>query len=283
MIFVMHRLTWKSFAPNHEAFCVARQHFIYRRRPFMHYHDYAEVFWIESEEGYHLINGQRLPLAPGDLFMIRPEDRHDLRAIHENGLMLVNISFPAATIDFLRQRYFQHDKTFWGGREPTPAHFKLSNHQLECLKGEIEALARAPRERIYIERFLLNLLHELFIPSIQWDYVGIPQWLRHACEQIRFPEHFSRGTQWFAKLAKRCPEHVARVTKEILGKTPTQIVNEARLDYAAEQLSLTSNEIIQICYDCGFESLSHFYKVFRKRFHIPPRGYRRQQQSFILR
>ncbi len=270
----MHHLKWSSFAPHNEAFRVARQHFIWKRRAFMHTHDYAEVFWIEKERGYHLINGRRQPLGPGDLFLMRPKDTHDLRAGSERGLILVNISFPLETLEFLQQRYFQKSAAFWGGETGFPAHYKLSPVVTRRLSAEADALAGEPRLRIHLERFLLNLLHTIGIQPQDSRLAEIPDWLRDAMERIRRPEHFAKGVTELARLAGKSPEHLSRQTRRWMNRTPTEIITEARLHYASGQLTMTERPILDICLECGFDSLSHFYKLFKARYRLSPRHYR---------
>lgn len=240
----------------------------------MHRHDYAEVLWIEAEQGLHLVNGHRLPLAPGDLVLIRPRDAHDLRATHQAGLTLVNISFSADTLAFLQRRYFPRERSFWGGQAELPARFHLTPDRRKQISLAADALAAETRTRLNLERFLLNLLHILAVEQCQPELAqGLP-WLRAALEQIRRPEHFAGGAAELVRLAGKTPEHVARATRRLLGRTPTMLVNEARLNHAAGQLSMTTRPVLDICLECGFNSLAHFYKIFGARFHISPRRYR---------
>jgi len=279
----MKRLVWRFFAPHRESYRVARQHFLPGRPPFPHHHDYAEVFWIESGEGAHAVNGTTHPLEPGDLVLIRPQDRHDLVALKPEGLRLVNISFPAPLLSTLRQRYFPHQKDFWGGPSPLPARHRLAPAQRERLSIEVQALARAPRSLFHIDRFLLNLLAVL-TPHRRLGNrpaADIPAWLIRACDDIQKPEQFARGARQFARLAGRSPEHVARSVRLYFKRTPGDIVNDARLQYAAEQLALTDRPIIDIVDDCGLRSLAHFYTLFRARHGLAPRRYRLQQHALL--
>lgn len=270
----MHYLKWTSFAPHGEAYRVARQHFIWKRRPFMHHHDYAEVFWIEKDIGHHLINGHRLPLSPGDVYLMRPQDTHDLRARRQSGLRLVNISFPMETLVFLQSRYFPNNLSFWGGADVLPTHFKIAPGVLRHLSAEADALARESRLRIHLERFLLNLLHTLDVQPQDARLSEIPDWLREALDRIRRPEHFTKGTAELARLANKSPEYVSRLTRQHLNRTPTDILTDVRLQYASSQLTMTDRPILDICLECGFDSLSHFYKLFKARYRLSPRQYR---------
>ena len=83
-----------------------------------------------------------------------------------------------------------------------------------------------------------------------------------------------RGVRALFELAGRTPEHVARTLKKHTGKTPTDLVNEARMAYASGQLQTTTREILDIAMESGFSSLSHFYALFRRTFGLSPHRYR---------
>ncbi len=60
-----------------------------------------------------------------------------------------------------------------------------------------------------------------------------PGWLQTACERIADREQFSKGPRQRFRLAGRCSSLVARVARQTLNKTPSEIVNDARLSWAA--------------------------------------------------
>jgi AraC family cel operon transcriptional repressor len=60
------------------------------------------------------------------------------------------------------------------------------------------------------------------------------------------------------------------------------VVNEARLAWAAARLAESDEPIMDIAYDCGLENLSHFYRLFRRRFGTTPQWHRKKQHEVIL-
>lgn len=274
-------LRWKTVTSPDKGFHIVRNQ-MQGRCPFhVHTHDFAEVFWIESGSGVHLVNEKRLPLEPGELFMIRPHDRHGFRAAENESFTLVNVAFAAQTLRFLRERYFPGvEDCFWTQAE-LPFRTKLSKTQLDALATAAQRLASASNRRLAIERFLLDLLDDLSSHKISHTAGPLPEWLEKALEQIRRPEHFVAGTRELARLAGRCPEHVTRALKAHLGITATDALNAARLDYAALQLTMTSSKIVDIALDCGFQNLGHFYQLFRERFSFSPRHYRLHHQATL--
>lgn len=66
--------------------------------------------------------------------------------------------------------------------------------------------------------------------------------------------------------------------KKHLQKTPSQVVNDIRLDYAALQLQNTGRKIVKICEDSGFDNLNHFYHLFKQRYNTSPNQFRKEYQ-----
>jgi len=74
-------------------------------------------------------------------------------------------------------------------------------------------------------------------------------------------------------------EHVTRQLKKHLHVTATDIVNQARMEYAACQLKMSDAKIIDISLECGYNNMGHFYKLFDKQFGVTPRRYRLKNRA----
>src|SRR5699024_13424 len=68
--------------------------------------------------------------------------------------------------------------------------------------------------------------------------------------------------------------YVNTIFKERFQKTPLQYLTEVRLETAKKMLLETDKDIISICFEVGFESLSTFYRTFQKYTHTSPNKYR---------
>lgn len=72
--------------------------------------------------------------------------------------------------------------------------------------------------------------------------------------------------------------HIERSTlfkrlKALGVESPVQLIRNQRLDAAADLLVRRQGQVTEIAYACGFESLSHFSRVFRERFGKTPSEY----------
>ena len=51
-------------------------------------------------------------------------------------------------------------------------------------------------------------------------------------------------------------------------------VNEKRLEEAEKQLRESDKSILEIALDCGFENVTYFNRLFKRKHGIPPGKYR---------
>ncbi len=54
-------------------------------------------------------------------------------------------------------------------------------------------------------------------------------------------------------------------------------IADMKVGYAARQLVETEKNISEICYDCGFNNISNFNRIFKKKLAVTPRDFRSQQ------
>ena len=109
-----------------------------------------------------------------------------------------------------------------------------------------------------------------------------PDWLARACTAAQTRAMFQRGASGFVAAAGRQHAHVARVCRDLLGVTPTAYVNAIRMDYAARQLTGSSDSLTEIALDCGIENLSHFHRLFKARHGMTPKAWRRRYQHSVI-
>ena len=68
---------------------------------------------------------------------------------------------------------------------------------------------------------------------------------------------------------------LSRTFSKTFHRNFNQCLNDARLGYAKQRLENTNDSIITICLDSGFESQRTFNRVFREKYKVTPRDYRK--------
>jgi AraC family transcriptional regulator of adaptative response / methylphosphotriester-DNA alkyltransferase methyltransferase len=74
---------------------------------------------------------------------------------------------------------------------------------------------------------------------------------------------------------------IVNIFKEYYDITPKKYYDNLRLEEVKKQLITTNNAIIDIAYSVGFQSLSAFYKFFRKNTDSSPSKYRKEENHGI--
>jgi len=68
---------------------------------------------------------------------------------------------------------------------------------------------------------------------------------------------------------------LSRVFSGTFHRNFNQYLNDVRLNYALHCMETTNDTILDICMESGFESQRTFNRVFKDRFHMTPREYRK--------
>lgn len=71
--------------------------------------------------------------------------------------------------------------------------------------------------------------------------------------------------------------HFHRIFKAYTGQTVQVYIQRIRLDKGAFLLFTSQKSISDISYECGFNSLEYFSRMFRERFKVSPSDYRAQK------
>jgi AraC-like DNA-binding protein len=82
--------------------------------------------------------------------------------------------------------------------------------------------------------------------------------------------------QEIAELLHMTPTSFSRYFAIKNNKTFSRFIAEIRIKHACEMLTETDESVAQICYDCGFNTLSNFNKQFKEIISKKPTEYKRE-------
>lgn len=246
----------------------------------IHCHTFFEIFLIFRGRVIHCINGKKQPLCEGSLVFIRPDDIHYYEKDGESDFQVINLAFTREMIEGLFN-YFGHSTSLNSivKAEELPD-VTLTSTDRESLLYRFERLNILPSSNlleINIElKVLLSELILYFLPYYLWrEKSMLPDWLEHICKLMELKENFVDGHTKIQQLTGRTPEYICRTFKKYFDLTPTEYVNQLRLNYAKNLLMNSDESIIDICFNSGFENLSHFYHCFKKQYNFSPSVFRK--------
>lgn len=240
--------------------------------------DYAQIVFILSGHIIEAVNGERRLLSPDTVVFVRPGDRHGWEAPPkpENCEMLV-CSFELELFLTLSE-YFEDDSFLQRYTESVlPPVFRLEGKVINDLSVKLLSVnsARIPAN---VSKVKLKLaLAELFVMcflDLGFSGEAVPEWLDQLCELMRREENFVPGLKRMQQLSGYTPEYLCKAFRKYLNVTPTEFINSLRINFAARLLSDTDEPIGEIAYRMNFQSLSRFYHLFRKTYHMSPAKYR---------
>lgn len=279
----MKRLLWKNLTIPGQQALVSRITLSETRGVVLHKHDFPEVFWVEEGRIEYEMNGTVEELAPHTLVLIKPLiDTHAYRVTNGQSATFINVAFSSKILRDFARRYFSNKFDFWSRMESDTPIICMNTLQTNFLTAAAERLAEVVNSRFETDFFIFNLLKEIAFKNTSFDFRRCPKWLSDACYKMRDPVNLAGGVPRLTQLAGRTAEHTARVLKSSIGKTPCEVVTTYRLEYASAQLRITNKSIPEISYECGFESLSHFYRIFKEQFGISPGKYRKHHLEAVL-
>ena len=246
-----------------------------------HCHDFAEIVLINSGALIHKVNHDRQKLVAGDLVFMRPDDIHAfLPDDNFEKVELVLLDFDLELFLSL-STYLENDAFLQQLTAPVlPPMFKLDPVKAGTLYARLLKLnspAISPVLRKIKVKILLGELYSRFFidDSNLLSESQVPDWLENLCAEMRQKENFMGGVERMRKLACRTPGHLCKCFQKYLRRTPTDFVNELRLNHAACLLVDSHKQIMDIADELNFQSLSHFYYAFRKYYGMTPLAYRR--------
>lgn len=245
--------------------------------PDMHNHNYWEFFIIGSGEVTHIREDKAEILSEGNACLVHPWDKHKF----------VSASKEYSQINFtIADDYFQE---LLGIISPdlyeqlthikSPINYNLDNNLLQEFYKTVHLLQII--DETDIENYIslnkciwLNIIIILYRNNIHVN-TSYPDWLNEFLYKIRQPENISKPISELCPLTFFSYSHLTRLFKQYTGETLNNYLITLRLNYGAMLLRTTDTNILLISSAIGYDSLSHFMSMFKKRFNMTPKQYRK--------
>jgi|SRR5690554_5523281 len=254
---------------------------------FPHNHDFFEIFLITKGKALHKINDKEEIIDEGTMVFIRPDDTHSYERYNDENCELINIAFPASTLQKLLDYFGEGYNAERLLKPEYPPTLKLPEIDKDILIARFEGLNTIPRgKKSKIKSEFRILIAEIFSRYFREEQheknEDIPSWLLKLKDEMMKRKNFVAGINRMYELSDRSPEHLSRTFKKYFNQTPTDFLNHLKLNYAANLLANSDKTISEISLDAGFENLSHFYHLFKREFGMAPKDFRNRNQKIII-
>jgi AraC family L-rhamnose operon transcriptional activator RhaR len=244
----------------------------------MHEHEFGEIVIVMSGNGWHVLNEEPQLITCGEVFYIRPEDRHAFEQV--NDLFLTNVIYRPSERLLRPERLRQLLQPDEGGQR---RRWQVTEKALGRLEPLLEALTREARSQeplaeVMAESLFLQLAVALCRHRFAVDGDQLPAaatlghvlaFLRHRCsEEVdldQLAERFGYSSRAFY-----------RAFREATNTTPHNYLVQLRLGRAMHALRTTGKSITDVAFECGFHDSNYFSSCFSKMTGSSPSEYRRQ-------
>ncbi len=252
-----------------------------------HYHPAYELTWIENGEGKRYVRNNMSDFKTGDLVLLGSNLPHCWKLLNSSK----NKRASSIVIQFENKGLLD---SFFGMNEfsgITRLLKKSSSGIYFCKPVAIKVSTFI--QKLFIEKNdfqrLILLMELLQMLSLTKDYRLLDDEaesnMNAEFNRYRLHEVFAYIVENYRKRisldkaaakAHLTPNAFCKYFKQVTRKTFIETVTDYRINFATQQLTETDASISSICFDSGFNDVSHFHKTFRSKMQLSPLQYRKK-------
>ena len=256
----------------------------------LHWHNEVELIVIKKGQGLVNVNLVTYTVNAGDVVFVFPGQLHSISQKDYSIMEYENILFKSSLIkssgyDLCNDKFIQ--PLLSGNLNIYPvinSNFDFHD-SLYSLINEIDKLCdkRPYAYQLAVKSYLFQIFYLLISNCGRNEIKPIS---KKALEKIKtilsyVAEHFQDNIS-IEEIAGHCfysKSYFMKFFKETMGMSFVQYLNDYRLEVAAKLLTTTSDDIINIAINTGFDNLSYFNRCFKKKYGITPGKYRKDARD----
>lgn len=242
-----------------------------------HYQTYYEITLIIDGEIKNDTTSTSNIIKRNDIILMKKNIFHELVTINENiSLKYINLAFS--------DKIMNRVQTIFGGlhliNDTVIGHLsdeksrKLINYYNDInLNDSYYELNKD------IELFLYQMIKELIYHQSK-DTNIYPNWFKSLLLEIQDLNKIKETKDIFI-ISPYSKQYTIKKFHEYLNMTPSQYLNKKKIDKAIELLLSTELSILNIAFECGFNNIEYFDKIFKKIMGLTPLRYRQTQSKLL--
>jgi AraC family transcriptional activator of pobA len=222
----------------------------------LHRHDFFYILALKKGAGTHAIDFTAYDITDHTVFFIRPGQVHQLtlKAGSTGYLMAFNINL------------YQLDSA---GIKKILSILNYIADEYTCQQQGYQDVIKANLGILFIELVRQNTQAD---PGKADSYAM--QRLQDFMELLEKHIYTSKQVSQYAEMLNLSTYQLNAITREMLGKTGSEVINEYIILESKRYLLATSNQVNQIAFQLGYEDVSYFIRFFKKHTGYSPEAFR---------
>lgn len=252
-----------------------------------HIHDWNELIYVYNGEGTLLIDQTLYEVNAGDLFVIPANIVHRALPSSEHLITSTAIFFSPALIQQAAFLYAHtKDTIFHLARTEKNYRFHMKQSTTTELEHYLSQLHREMNQSVvdsekaiflWLQLILVHLNRHCMSNTTTIKSTNEPEWIREILSYIENHLDQKLELEELARIASISTAHLSRVFKKYLGIGLSDYITSKRLAKAKHQLLNTDMKIENVADSCGFASMPHFYRTFKRHTDLTPAAYRKAE------
>ena len=266
----------------------------------LHWHEEAEIGWIQEGEIDYDINFESFRVRKGDLLLIAPHILHAAHAVPGKRMVSESLVFHLDMLGYqtpdactircispLQNGKYRFVPVVHSGQPGYGELVACMEELLGCMQPREDAVPKAeePAEELYRKELLFRLFRLLY----RYGYVvkneggredfAAEEKMKQVLTFIR--SHYAEALT-VGQLAGLChfsETYFMSFFKRFAGMTCVEYINHYRLSQAARILVQTDRPVTEAALENGFRNISYFNRQFRRQYGTTPREYRKAAEG----
>jgi AraC-like DNA-binding protein len=242
----------------------------------IHKHTFYEILWTEKGLSKQIIDYKEYEVLPNSLFFISPNQVHQFEEWKplKGGTILF-------TEDFFLLNHNNKDKlfelTFLDNFYTNPC-IQLDKRIFSEIKKTIDLIITEQKRNDKSQTITQSLLHILLaqvqrcIDTETEKTASRKYLLLYKQFKNLLDKHYSENvtSSFFAQQLSVTPHHLNLITKEVTGKTASEVIRARSILEAKRLLTFTDKTVSEIAFDLNYSDSSYFAKTFKAETKVSP-------------
>lgn len=243
----------------------------------LHRHNFYFLLAFENGVGTHEIDFVNYEISNNMVFLVRPSQVHRLAIKQKSKGFILQFEKDAFTTQ--GNNFDKHLQTVFHQNT-----FPLNQEEFIGFKQSLEMIYKecTLRESNYTKIISAHL--DILITLLSRRLETKSNNIENNFAQQKLLEfkglldtHIAKlkSVEKYANMLNLTTYQLNSTTKKLLGKTPSEMINECLILEAQRQLLATTNQVSQIAFDLGYEDASYFIRFFKKQTGNTPDAFRK--------